>query len=331
MKTLRLNGIFGFCMLMCLLLSGFASAGCIGQVTGTDYHCGSSIIESCIMDEDLVLDESLSTCFTIPHTANVIIDGNGHKIAGHTNAQYGINVDGSENVTIKNIVVDEFDIGIALRLLWQDAGHKIIGNTISNCRYGILTQELFLSPFKAPHCIIRDNVIKGKGFSTIPYEEFMVTRGIMGTMGNIIENNEISEYYYGIYSEGDNSISGNHLYNNDYAGIFSTPHFSFTNEDGIFDNHACGNRISDISFLPGEEGHEFSTNGDGNACTKTGNYQDASAVAPNKCQYTCSEPWPPSGGGGSISVPEFASFGLLAIIMLMAPGFADLIKKKERR
>ncbi len=129
--------IFLFVMAFALgfvLFACFARAGCVSE--HYDFHCGDSVNESCVMNEDLV---SNGTCFHII-TNNTFVDCNQHSIHLETSFPYlyGIMSLFNENITIKNCKIDNFwDAGILLDHVTTGA---IINNTVfNNRRIGILS------------------------------------------------------------------------------------------------------------------------------------------------------------------------------------------------
>ena len=92
--------------LTCLI--GTANAGCIGEVTGIDYGCGDTVIESCAFNESL----SCSTGHGLIIGAdNITIDGNDNTLDGVSSGacdgpgihRSGIYNKAHEDVVIKNL------------------------------------------------------------------------------------------------------------------------------------------------------------------------------------------------------------------------------------
>ncbi|RLG27119.1 hypothetical protein DRN76_00500 [Methanosarcinales archaeon] len=86
-----------------------ADAGCIGEMTDTNYGCGDTVIESCTFDENL-------TCTMnglMIGADGIIIDGNGYTLSGTGGSGYeGIHNDGCNFVTVKNLNIQGFCFGI---------------------------------------------------------------------------------------------------------------------------------------------------------------------------------------------------------------------------
>lgn len=119
MKREHLAGL----LILLLLSAANAHAGCIGDVTGTEYGCGDTVIESCTFDGDL-------NCSTkhglIIGADGIVIDGNGYAITtGAHGDEEGIHNDGCDRVTIKNLRISGFCFGI----YWRDADN---GNIMDN-------------------------------------------------------------------------------------------------------------------------------------------------------------------------------------------------------
>ena len=88
---------------------GTADAGCIGDVTGTDYGCGDTVIESCTFNENLTCSEGGLNI----GADGITIDGNGYTISGTVGSgKEGIRNDGCNDVTIKNLNIQGFCFGI---------------------------------------------------------------------------------------------------------------------------------------------------------------------------------------------------------------------------
>lgn len=145
----------------------------------------------------------------------VVFDGNGNTITGSEGT--GIKVWYQDGVTIENVTLDGFQLGLDLQ---RSAGHTIAGNTIRSTRNGIFTYSLRQTTVSANTITVEatavsiggrtysyatgisfsyyseDNVVEGNrisvtgtdapGVSTIPW-------GIsMGWGGNTITQNSIS-------------------------------------------------------------------------------------------------------------------------------------------
>ncbi len=80
--------------------------GCIG--TNYNFTCGETVNESCIMNTNLT---SSGTCFTIGAN-DIIVDGAGYTLDGTTVTGNGIYATLRDNLTVKNILITDFEYGI---------------------------------------------------------------------------------------------------------------------------------------------------------------------------------------------------------------------------
>ncbi|MEA2076079.1 MAG: right-handed parallel beta-helix repeat-containing protein [Euryarchaeota archaeon] len=109
---MRRRGIIGSGIFLVVLFFavGTAGAGCIGEITGTDYGCGDTVIESCTFNENL-------TCpggGLIIGADGITIDGNGFTLSGTTvtSPKEGIHNEVCDDVTIKDLNIVDFCFGI---------------------------------------------------------------------------------------------------------------------------------------------------------------------------------------------------------------------------
>jgi parallel beta-helix repeat protein len=95
--------------MMSFIVIGTVSAGCVGDVTGTDYGCGDTVIESCTFNENLTCPEGgLNT-----GADGITIDGNGYTLSGMGGSgKEGIRNTRCDDVTIKNLNIRDFCFGI---------------------------------------------------------------------------------------------------------------------------------------------------------------------------------------------------------------------------
>jgi parallel beta-helix repeat protein len=123
---------------------------------------------------------------------NIVIDGSGHKLIGNGGST-GIFLQGVNNVTLKNLLITNFKIGITLTWGWGEIGARAItisGNILRNNSVGI---EL--------------NLFTGDNILT----ENIIENGDMGiaihySSGNRLRNNQISGNKYNFYV--DSYLSG---------------------------------------------------------------------------------------------------------------------------
>ncbi len=186
-------------LLLILLTTANANAGCIGAVTGTDYGCGDTVIESCKFNEDL-------DCHTryglVIGADGIVIDGNGYAITTDTHSDdgEGIHNEGCDRVTIKNVRIGGFCYGI----YFKDADNGSITDTTIN--YG---QGSGIWLFTSSYSNVSGNTIDRSGGG----------QGIHlsgGANNNIVKYNNVATKG-GIGINIDNS-SRNRLYHNMVCG-----------------------------------------------------------------------------------------------------------------
>ena len=117
-----------------------APEGCVGVDTGTVFVCGDTVTESCTFNADM-------TCTgvgLVVGAPDIVIDGgDDHKLIGSATSGdcvgadganpctiSGIYNDGNDNVVIKNLGIEGFCTGIAIK---GTAGDEVRNNTVDNC------------------------------------------------------------------------------------------------------------------------------------------------------------------------------------------------------
>jgi len=213
-------------VLFLIYLIGAASAGCVGDETGTDFGCGDTVTESCTFNESLICP----TGHGLVIGANgITIDGNGYTLDGISpGACDGMGVQRSgiynkahDDVVIKNLEIKNFCNGIYL-MFDEGAGKIVYRNTIDNCEihhngndtggdtstHGI--KMIGVSDSIVKNCKIHHNVGKGTGCED-------------GGNGIFLKGT----------SSGDggkrNLITGNEIYDNTKGGFFTKMKPEYTN------------------------------------------------------------------------------------------------------
>ena len=235
-------------------MMGSASADNPGCVKDGDpsvvYRCGDTVQFSCTFNGSILNCPSGSWGLKVG-ASNIVIDGAGYKITGNEDATvcYGvsegdpsthsgvINNGGHDNVVIKNLEVENFCEGIALK---YSGTNKVTNNTVCDCS-------------------IHDNGNGTKLDPDDPYEETS-THGIhlvkaeycTITRNDLFNNNGTGDtcsaggngfFAYGL-GAGHNTITCNHAHNNRAAGIFLKKGGEFQN---ISYNNASANGGAGIS------------------------------------------------------------------------------------
>lgn len=162
----------------------------------------------------------------------IILDGNQYSIIGPdfptpTPMDYGVYLDGRNGVTIKNLNIEKFTIGIYIYL---SNNNTFINNTISNNYDGILSHHPSHNN-TITHNIISDNDMHGIAL-------------YQGSNNNILTDNNTSNNMWGILISGSNNIlADNILSNNRFSGIYLNHIFS---TDNILLNNTISNNYYGI-------------------------------------------------------------------------------------
>ena len=186
-------------LLLILLTTANANAGCIGEITGTDYECGDTVIESCAFNCDM---DCQARYGLVIGADGIAIEGNGYAITTNTHSDdgEGIHNDGCDRVTVRNLRIGGFCYGI----YFKDADNgSIMNNTIN---YG---QGSGIWLFTSSYSNVSGNTIDRSGGG----------QGIHlsgGANNNIVKYNNVATKS-GIGINIDNS-SMNRLYHNMVCG-----------------------------------------------------------------------------------------------------------------
>lgn len=152
---------------------------------------------------------------------NIVIDGGGFSIKTKGFVYSGIDLTGRRNVTVKNLQIIGFNVGIRF---WDSSGNTISGNNIRGSNYGLW--------------------IWNSSYNTISGNKITANKdyGVISTFAsnNIISENIIEENGYGIYFEhsSNNVLRGNNL-NKNYQNI----HISFQSLSDCVHNIDASNMV----------------------------------------------------------------------------------------
>jgi parallel beta-helix repeat protein len=160
---------------------------------------------------------------------NIIIDGGGHAVEG-SQVGNGITLEGRNNVTIKNTMIENFSSlsyfegsGIYLS---NSSNINVTQNRITNNRYGITLES-------SSNDTLSGNDVNSNSYEGIRFEY---------SFNNVLSDNNVSNNGYGIGlsdSSNNNVLSGNKVNANSYEGIWL---------DGSTDNTVSGNDVADNSI-----------------------------------------------------------------------------------
>lgn len=152
-----------------------------------------------------------------PQRDNIVIDGNGYMLDGVGQVR-GFDLESLVNVTIKNVVITQFEYGVYLSTV---DGYTLIGNTITNN----VLDGIFM--YFSDDNVIRNNIIANNGRHGINLGQDCNNNLIIG---NTIENNGLIVFY----------TSGNTLYHNNL--ISGVTHYGPSSETiNAWDNGCEGN------------------------------------------------------------------------------------------
>lgn len=193
---------------------------------------------------------------------NIVILGEGYTLQG-AGIGKGMNLTDRNNVTIKNMRIDAFDMGIYVRNssnnvisgnrvsdciqrgihLYQSSNNTVFGNTLTNDNSGI---GVFL--------VSSSNIISGNKIEDNIQDGIYLYASSNLYFGNNWINNTLHVRIGGSYSPDlwDNDIEGNYWDNytgtdSNNDGIGDTPHFI---ESSIQDNHPLMGVFSDFRATP---------------------------------------------------------------------------------
>jgi len=151
---------------------------------------------------------------------NILLDGQGYRLQG-TGSGYGITLLGRCNITLINIEINAFVIGVWLNS--SSSNNTVSGNNIANNTYGIY---LYAS---SSNNTVSGNNIANNGYGVILYAS---------SSNNTVSGNNIANNMYGIYlhsSSNNNTVTGNHITDNEIGSrIYSSSN-----------NTVSGNHITD--------------------------------------------------------------------------------------
>lgn len=181
----------------------------------------NQLIKTCTLSKDL--SESISIT-----SHGITLDGNGHKLTG-TKTGYGVQISNRNNITVKNLTVENFLMGIYLsgstgdnffNNLIKDNSHsgiygyyRAIGNTFSG---NIITGNTYFGinlVYLSDNNVITNNTINLNNLSGV----YLNSLGTSVNDNLIIGNKDSGITIDGF---GNQNIAGNTIQNNFNAGIF---------------------------------------------------------------------------------------------------------------
>jgi len=182
-----------------------------------------------------------NTCINNPSGfSNKVFDCQGYTIDGINTSSYnGFVITSKLNVTIKNCIIKEFNVGIYFS---STNNSKLFNNTIYNNNIGV-----YLRDYSFTNEIINNTISHGYSYNVY----------LSQSSNNILINNEISNSKTGIYlyQANNNNILNNRINNNI--------------ERGILDYLSSNNTISNNTLLGNYDGIIIHTSSDENINNNT--------------------------------------------------------------
>lgn len=176
--------------------------------------------------------------------SNVIIDGNGNVLEGNGSG-HGFSVHGMDNVTIRNVVVKDFSIGVYLN---SSQDNVVSGNTImENTEHGVYldgssNNTIFGNDLENNFKGIElwdscENVVSGNNVTAeAVYNDYGIK--LRYCSGNTICGNNIRNNDEGVYlaNSSNNIVSGNNIKNNYYSAILANSSNNIISENNMANN-----------------------------------------------------------------------------------------------
>jgi parallel beta-helix repeat protein len=168
------------------------------------------------------------TCITDPaNFTNKIFDCQGHIIDGD-GYDYGFFLSGKSGNTIKNCVITDFDVGIALE--WGANNNTIMNSTIRSNEYGI-----YLIAFSNGNTIVDNTIVNNTQAGVVISNCDPGGYCPGGNLNNTLHRNLIVNNSIGIYSNGSTSI----IISNVVCGNTNKDFYSSDWQLSSGDNNTC--------------------------------------------------------------------------------------------
>ena len=221
-------------MLLLLLIGIFALAFNVQPVkaSGTIYIRADGSIDP--PDAPISTSDNVTYTFTdniydniVVERDSIVIDGQGYNVRG-VGTLYGVNLSYRSNVTIMNVEIEDFYVGI---YLYESSNNDLVKNSITANEYGIYlyysstnritennvtANQLYgiLLHYSSNNSVIGNNVtLNARGIATL-YE---------GSLNNAIVENNIAENGDGVYFHSSKkNILVNNKFSNDGLHVFES-------------------------------------------------------------------------------------------------------------
>jgi parallel beta-helix repeat protein len=201
--------------------------------------CGTSLTSNTdyLLTADVICTSN-SHGLLFSSDSNIVLDCDGHTIDGNNKFEdyYGIYLYNSNNITVKNCIITDFDNGV--HTLWGPGqNNTLFNNTISdNAEYGI-----FVSSASWTNNNISNNTIHSSNINS---------GLILYAPGNVVSGNKIynnSQRGIIMSSYNGNVVDGNTIYDNTLAGIYIASENNNISNNIIYNNSDYGIRLNGAS------------------------------------------------------------------------------------
>ena len=221
------KGIFGLGILLVMLVIATGTVSADTEITSLPYTANTAD-ERYYLTGDLTCTDNSAHGITIGNN-NITIDGQSHKITGNKsanacscddedapeNADCGIYNNGHDNVTIKNLEVENFCHGIVLK--GASTSNKVENNTIDNC-------TVHNNGVDGANCLNHGILLMYTANSTVS------NNTVCNNTGEVVATCDTGGHGIRLYKYSDyNNVTNNTIYNNTLAGIYSKMRCEYNN------------------------------------------------------------------------------------------------------
>ncbi len=232
--------------------SASADYACVSNDgSGDAYFCGGTVLKSCTLNGSM---DCAGGAGLIVGGEDIIIDGNGYYISGSpwdaANGVYNLKHD---NVTIRNLEVKNFYIGIRLKGRSSFPLDPVEENVIENCK--VHDNGLAVDGAKS-HGILCEPNVKN---STITRCDIYNNTGSFAVDPLCDSGGSGIRFYSGSHN---NTVTCNKLHNNTLSGVFAKggPHYLYVAYNDVYENGvyrgAAGSMCGGIRFECKNSDHE---------------------------------------------------------------------------
>ena len=277
-KPSLLETLTGLMILIILVVSGFYFGGLDNPPPPPSYDvgggvCGCLNCSDCVsaLNDPLCLVVNLTantslgvTCIDNPaNFSNKVFDCQGYTITGGVD-WYGIYLNGKNNNTIKNCVINNFYNGIYL----ITSSNNTLMNNIAN--FNVLTGIYLIN-------IANNNTLTNNTASNNSFYGIVLSNSSNNTLTNNTANNNTHQGIV-LISADSNNLNLNTVKWNTLDGFWSTT----SNNNTLSDNILCNNNQINGAYFDIES--SLINSGDNNTCDTTSGWNDTGATG---CSVFC--------------------------------------------